>query len=181
MLEAMAPILSFTAEEIFQHLTDPLRAALDAQDATSVFSVRLRLPDPFMEKAERDRFETILAVRAEANRAAEPVRKRGDVGKSLDCSLTIQGPEEMLDALRMDGLDLEELFIVSKLELKNADHTEALPNELASEEIEGLRIGVAPAVGEKCERCWRIDEQIGKAGREGVCPRCAGVLERLPS
>ncbi|MDK2955019.1 MAG: isoleucyl-tRNA synthetase [Desulfovibrionales bacterium] len=181
MLEAMAPILSFTAEEIFQHLADPLRAAMAAADAATVFGVRPSLPAPFLEKAERDRFESILAVRAEANRAAEPVRKRGDVGKSLDCSLTIQAPEELLDALRMDGLDLEELFIVSKLELRGQDHKEALPNELVSDEIEGLRIGVAPAVGDKCERCWRIDEHVGKAGREGVCPRCAGVLERLPS
>ena len=140
--------------------------------------MRHALSEPFMDKSERDRFELILEVRAEANRAMEPVRQRGDVGKSLDCALTIQAPEELLDAMRLEGLDLAELFIVSELEMVDAEAGAELANELVSEEIEGLRVGVRAAGGEKCQRCWRIDENLGQA-REGVCARCAGVLDRL--
>ncbi|MFW5837653.1 MAG: isoleucine--tRNA ligase, partial [Desulfovibrionaceae bacterium] len=179
LLDAMAPILSFTAEEAFQHLPEALKQSVGG--AETVFAMRLDLAEPFLDKTERDRFELILEVRAEANRAMEPVRQRGDVGKSLDCAVTVQAPGELLDAMRAAGLDLAELFIVSDLELVPDDEKVELVNELVSEEIEGLRIGVRPASGEKCQRCWRIDEHLGAAGPEGVCARCAGVLERMES
>jgi isoleucyl-tRNA synthetase len=167
----IAPVLSFTAEEAFSHLPDAIRP-----DVKTVLGMRFAMDEAYlMDEAERQRWETVATVRAEVTKAIEPVRKAGTVGHSLNTHVTVYAREGLLDDLRAEGVDLEEICIVSKASLAPLD--EAPADAFASEEVDGLRIGVAVAPGEKCERCWKYSEELGTdAAHPALCPRCTGVM-----
>ncbi len=170
----MAPVLSFTAEEVFEHLPESLRPA----DMTTVFTLRLPEAAPAMDKAEREAMEKLLAVRAEANKAMEPLRKERVIGKSLDAKLTLYADADLLAALKNAPVDLAELCIVSAVDLAPLDQA---PDGLEQgEEIKGLKVAVAKAPGEKCERCWQISEELGTSpDHPNACLRCTKVLAGL--
>jgi isoleucyl-tRNA synthetase len=167
----MAPILSFTAEEAFLALPEGLRPGL-----ATVFALRHAPLDPGLDQAERERWDTILALRAEAAKAMEPLRQAGQVGHSLSTRLTIYAPAPLRAALEgFSATELEELFIVSQVAL--ADTAEAPENAFVSADMDGVRVAVDAARGGKCERCWKFTEELGGAGPADLCPRCAAVLK----
>ncbi len=174
LLRAMAPVLAFTAEEVFRYLPDPLKPgvatvfALQADDA----------PRYEMPGAERAAWETMLAVRGEVSRALEPLRKEGVIGHGLDSRVTLYADDALAGTLQGLGTDLRAVFIVSQLLLKPAG--EATPDAVAAEEVPGLFIAVEKARGEKCERCWIYSEELNTdPDYPGTCPRCASVLREM--
>lgn len=168
LIRDMAPILSFTAEEAFSHLPQSLKPALP-----TVFSLRFDPLEAEISDEERSRWELLLELRGEVTKSIEPKRKEGLVGKSLDAKITLYGSNELLD--RLDGLDLLEFFIVSRVELQ--PEANIPEGAYRSEEIEGLGVVVEHAQGEKCQRCWRFDDQLGTNSEyPDVCPRCTAVL-----
>ncbi|HBR05762.1 MAG TPA: hypothetical protein DD766_01205 [Desulfovibrio sp.] len=173
LLTDMAPILSFTAEEAFLALPEALRP-----DLKTVFALRHQPLDPGLAPAERERWNTILALRAEASKAVEPLRQAGQVGHSLTTRLTLFAPEPVRKAL--DGFsaaELEELFIVSQVDL--APTEQAPEGAFVSTDMDGVAVAVDAAHGGKCERCWKFTKELGSAGPADLCPRCAAVLKDL--
>ncbi|NJB66859.1 isoleucyl-tRNA synthetase [Desulfobaculum xiamenense] len=170
-LSDIAPVLSFTAEEAFQSLPEALHPGVP-----TVFAMRFKMDESYLlSEEERHRWDTISAVRGEIIRAIEPVRKAGTVGHSLDTAITVFAREDLLEDLSIEGLDLRELCIISSLTL--APLAEAPADAFTSEEVEELRITVAPAKGDKCERCWVHSEELGTdATHPTLCPRCAAVM-----
>ncbi len=169
----VAPILSFTAEEAFGHLPEAIHPGLK-----TVFALRFALDERYLlDEETRHRWDTVAAVRAEITKAIEPARKAGTVGHSLDTHVTVHAREELLDDLRAQGVDLAEICIVSKVGLAAL---ETAPDDAwTSQEVQGLRVAVAPAPGAKCERCWKYSEELGSTPEHpGLCPRCAGVMLR---
>ncbi len=170
LLSNMAPILSFTAEEIYQHLPEKLRA-----DCPTVFGLR---PDftqyPIMQGAERELWDMILLVRQEVTKAIEPYRKSKELGHSLNAMVTLYVDDDKFQELNKLEKDLSFIFIVSKALVRPI--TEAPRDIFASLEVDGLQIMVQKAPGDKCERCWIFSEELdqGKA-----CPRCAGILKQI--
>ena len=167
----MAPILSFTAEEVFQHLPE----AIKPQDVT-VFEQRFDfLPEERLDTDERAAFESFIALREEVNRAIEPLRKAGEIGHSLDTGVTIHAPAKTVAGVKASGLDLREFLIVSE-----AGGTDAPAPEGASasaEAPEGVSVVVRKAEGEKCERCWVYSPELGTiADHPRICPRCSSVV-----
>ncbi len=169
-LHDMAPILSFTAEEIFANLPGGLKL-----DGETVFE--LRIPEDGVERIdqiERARMEGLLAIREEVNKAIEPMRKAGEIGHSLDTSIILHLPDEALEDVEQTGADLRELFIVSQIKLSNAPAPEDCYH---SEEVEGLGVVASKANGEKCQRCWVYSQELGSLEEHpGICPRCSKVL-----
>jgi len=173
LMRDMAPILSFTAEEVFRHTLVCQRGP-----GKSVFSLAaLDTGSWRLDEATRQRFELVSVLRGEVTRAIEPKRKAGEVGHSLETAVTLYLPE----ALRQDvvdlAMDLREVFIVSKAEVLPA---EAAPAEaMACETLPGAFIGVARAPGDKCARCWIYSEDLGASpDYPDLCPRCAGVMAK---
>ncbi|MFH1981053.1 MAG: isoleucine--tRNA ligase [Pseudomonadota bacterium] len=168
----IAPILPFTAEEIWQYLP------ACARKAQSVHLVALPEPDEaFEDEALAARWKSLLAVRAEVTKALETARAAKSIGHSLDADITLYLP----DALRADLADISEplaaLFIVSGATLMaGAPPVEAF----ASDVTDGLSVIVAPASGEKCQRCWVHSTGIGEdTAHPGVCPKCSAQLQQL--
>jgi len=176
LLQDMAPVLSFTAEEAFQNLPDAIKNDLPQQE--TVFALRFAPEETGLDDAERAKWEKLAMVRSEVNKAIEPMRKNGVIGKSLDAQVTLYATEGIRELIASDDVDAMEFFIVSKLVLE--DIADAPADAFQGEDLTDLKVGVAAATGDKCERCWRISEDLGSdPAHADACPRCTAVLKTL--
>lgn len=163
----MAPILSFTAEEVWQNMPDADRRG------ESVFY------EQFPAAADHEGDEELLArwarlqaIRGTVNKALEEARKEQGLGQSLAAKLTVTGSAETVSFLESFGPDLKDVFIVSKVTLREGE----APEDPESEVV----VDVDSAEGEKCRRCWVFADDVGKDERfPGSCPRCAGILGEM--
>ncbi|MBP1684090.1 MAG: Isoleucyl-tRNA synthetase [Deltaproteobacteria bacterium] len=161
----MAPILSFTAEEIWTHLPADRRPP-------SVFLAGL--PEPARQDAQlAAKWERLLAVRAAVTKALEEARQSGSIGHSLDARVHLSARNGLRALLEGEVRDLPALFIVSQVQL-----VDDLPGHTVSPLLAELSVQVAPALGGKCERCWNYSEAVGRDSvHPGLCERCADVMK----
>jgi isoleucyl-tRNA synthetase len=172
LVRNMAPVLSFTAEEVFKYIPEGLKPNVDTVFALS--SKELQLFS--ITDEERANWETLLHVRSEMTKAIEPVRKEGIVGHPLDTHITLYMTAPIAEKLEALKTDLRANFIVSQL--STAKFEDAPADAFASEVVEGLKISVAKAEGEKCERCWIYSNELGSDSEHPtICPRCTSVLQ----
>jgi len=171
LMRDMAPILSFTAEEVFRHTPASQRGP-----GVSVFSLPdVDLASWRLDAATREKLDLVAALRTEATRAIEPRRKAGEVGHSLETALVFYLPENVLEAVASLGMDLREVFIVSKVALAPA--ADAPADAVPCDGIAGAFVGISRAPGEKCGRCWNYSEEMGETPEyPDLCPRCAAVM-----
>ena len=168
LIKYLAPILSFTMEDAWQHLP---KTPGDKE------SVHLELfpkeDELFRDEEVEKRWDRLLDVRKEITRALEMARNNGVIGHSFDAKVVLYADDALYDFLSsFDPWVLREFFIVSQVELKKGGE-----GEVKAEEIPGLSVTVEKAPGEKCPRCWVYSEEIGSDEKyKEVCPRCAGVL-----
>jgi isoleucyl-tRNA synthetase len=174
LLRDMAPVLSFTAEEVFQYLPENLKPGI-----ATVFALRDKdAPGYLLSDADRAAWDTMLAVRAEVSRALEPLRKAGTIGHGLDSRVMLYADDALRATLEGLGTDLRAAFIFSQLVVEPLANAPADSVEVA--EVTGLRIGVEKAKGEKCERCWIYSEELNtNPDYPNTCPRCAKVLREI--
>ncbi|MEJ2182337.1 MAG: isoleucine--tRNA ligase [Nitrospirota bacterium] len=166
MTRLMAPVLSFTAEEIWRFTKDA--------PAESVFLAPFPVVEErFLDHALERRWETLMAVRNEVNRALELKRKDRMIGNSLEAGVVLHAQDRELLALLEGYRDfLPTLFIVSAASLRGEGH-----GEYASEEVPGLSVGVERAPGQKCARCWNWSTTVGQvAEAPEICQRCYGNI-----
>jgi len=150
----MAPILSFTAEEIHQ---------VTGRDSVMLETWHI-LPDVADKAALVARWQAIRAVRAEVLKAIEDVRSSGGVGSSLQAEVEISTSGETYDLLAALGDDLKFVLICSKVTLVKvgADKT---------------AVSVTPSIQKKCARCWHWREDVGHdATHPELCGRCTSNL-----
>jgi isoleucyl-tRNA synthetase len=157
LMRLMAPILSFTADEIWQTL------GIDA-DKTVFEDAWYQLPVHGLNDARVADWQTLLEVRALSNKAIEEKRGEGLVGSSLQSELDIYAQTETLQVLKSFGDDLRFLLITSRATV----HEEA---------GSGLRIQVSPSAHSKCDRCWHYRADVGTdAAHPHICGRCVSNL-----
>jgi isoleucyl-tRNA synthetase len=109
------------------------------------------------------RWERLIAIRDEVNRALEAARQAKTIGTSLGAQVRLRASGETASLLAPCRDDLAMLFIVSQLEL------ETVPGDGAA-----LEVLVERAAGEKCARCWRTVPDV--ATSTGLCRRCTAAL-----
>ncbi len=176
LLQDMAPVLSFTAEEAFQNLPETIKDNLE--QTKTVFGLRFAPDATGLTDDQRARWGKLADVRSEVNKAIEPKRKDGVIGKSLDAQITLYATQEVRDLIASDDLDAQEFFIVSQVNL--ADVADAPADAYTGEEVADFKVEVKSAAGQKCERCWRICQDLGSdPAYEDACPRCTEVLKTL--
>ena len=166
----LAPLLSFTAEEIWQAMP---RAKGDV--AESVFLNDLPAYDEALAFADvRDKWDRLFALREPVMKALELARAEKRIGKSLDAAVTVYAPEaESYALLSTFEKELPTVFIVSQVKLENA----AAPAEAVVEENYPIGVVVCEAAGEKCDRCWNYTTEGVTSDEDGcLCPRCRAVL-----
>ncbi len=155
LLELMAPVLSFTAEEAWR-IVHPDETTIFCRMWTNAMS-RPRDAEELVGKWTR-----ILAVRAAALKELEGLRADGRIGSSLQAEVAITAPGDDYAALASLGDDLRFVLITSSATLAKGD---------------ALTIAVTPSAHAKCERCWHYRADVGAdADHPTLCGRCVANL-----
>ncbi|MCI8593879.1 MAG: isoleucine--tRNA ligase [Oscillospiraceae bacterium] len=166
----VAPILAFTSDEIWHAMPHDASANGESVLLNDIpdFDTALALSE-----AEQAKWDAVIALRADVNKALEMARSEQRIGKSLEAAVTLHFGSEaasVQNALaEFDAAELADLCIVSGLTV-SAESVEGY----AGETVPGLTVKVESAVGEKCLRCWKFDPHVSA---DGLCPRCAAVLK----
>ena len=158
----IAPILSFTAEEIWQEMP--------GARAESIFLTQWPTScEQFPAASGNTDWVRLMAVRDAVNKALEAERAAGKIGSGLDTKVTVYANKEDYDQLSALGDELRFLLITSDAEVHTLDKKPAG----ASDADEGLAISVAVLSDEKCDRCWQRRADYGKdTAHPTLCGRC---------
>jgi isoleucyl-tRNA synthetase len=178
LVRLMAPVLSFTAEEVWDHfrVADKARS-VHLADFPAVDRTWLD------EKVERT-WEVLLRVRGEAAKALEQARAAKLIGAALDAHVTLYASDPELRP-RLEGAGrrlLRELFIVSSLDLVPEVPSAELgtgPDRVVLREtaVPGLAVEVRHAEGKKCGRCWTWSLAVGRDPEHpALCERCLPII-----
>ncbi len=169
MTRWMAPILSFTAQEIWTALPAPVEGSRDEFVFTNVWFDGLTAM-PADAELNNEYWEQLLKVRAEVNKVLEQARKEKTVGKALEASVTLYASDELTAQLAKLGDELRFVLITSGA---NVVAIADKPSDALETEVEGLWLTVASATGTKCDRCWHVTDDVGShAEHPSLCGRC---------
>ena len=172
MVRLMAPILAFTAEEIWKYMP----ASSDTEESIHLAG----LPEVNTDWQDGDlavRWESILKIRGEVTKALETARADKLIGHPLDAAVTLSLEQSLYETLEPYADQLHTIFIVSQAHLVTGQD---LTDAYRSEDIEGLAIQIAPAEGVKCERCWIYEPSVGSFNdHPTVCERCNKALGEI--
>ena len=152
-----APILSFTAEEVYDNMP--------YEDAESVHLTDFPVKNLVDDAALEAKWDKLLEVRDDVNKALEESRNEKVIGKSLEAAVEVYSNDAEVVELLNSVANLNQFFIVSKVEVKEND---GVAYDLAT-------VKVTKAEGHRCERCWNIVDEVNE---EGLCPRCASILNK---
>jgi isoleucyl-tRNA synthetase len=154
----LAPILPVTADELWQHIGGRAEASVHLADFP-------RDTESLVDAALVDRWEQLIRVRDEVNRALENARQGKIIGTSLGAHVTVTAGGAIGELLRRYDKDLPMLFIVSQVALEPGA-------------ADGVLVSVTRAEGTKCDRCWRVVPDVSRDPESaGLCSRCVDALE----
>ncbi|MDO3723275.1 isoleucine--tRNA ligase [Marinobacter sp. chi1] len=169
MVRWIAPILSFTADEIWQHLPGERG---DTVFYETWYEGLKALPDS--AELGRDYWRDIFGVKEAVNKCLEDARARGEIKGSLSAEVTLYCEGDLAANLKHLGSELRFVLITSEATVKPV--SEAGDAELTG--YEGLRVAVTPASHDKCERCWHHREDVGRNAKyKDLCSRCVTNIE----
>jgi isoleucyl-tRNA synthetase len=169
MVRLMAPVLAFTAEELWQHIPGA-QAVVPSVHLTTFDS----MPAGRRDAALSERWERLLDLRRDVSKALELARQAKLIGQSLEAHVVLYVPPDWQALAQAYADILDTLFIVSKVSLATGTPAEVA---FTSDGIAGLAVVVERAPGTKCERCWRFQEDVGQSETHPtVCGRCAANL-----
>jgi isoleucyl-tRNA synthetase len=167
MTKLMAPVLSFTAEEIWRTL------AAQPGGHLGVSSVHLstfpEIQSQWQDADLAQRWEQLLEVRVAVQAALEDQRRDKVIGSSLEADVQIKANPERHKLLDQYVKDLPAIFIVSRVELAKVNHLPHKPDFVAI---------VSKAKSKKCERCWNYREAVGEnSTHPTLCDRCVEAVQ----
>ena len=167
LLRLIAPVLSFTADEAWTYLPG------EHEESVHLAAFPQLQPE-LKDDTLVARWERIMKVRGDVSKALEVARTAKIIGHPLDAAVTITASAELLGFLREYQAELPNIFIVSRVFL-----VEEVAGECwSSETIDGLKVQVAAAPGEKCERCWCYSEELGREEQHpAICPKCTAAVQ----
>lgn len=168
LVRIISPVLSFTADEIWERIPEALK-----EEESVHLSKWIEANPEYLNEELAKKWDKIARLRREVNKKLEAERQTGLIGHSLDARVLLNIANDEYSFIKdYTENEVSDLFIVSQVKFVN--------DNLAESEIEGISISVEKASGEKCERCWKYDEEVGHAhNHSDVCPRCASVLEKM--
>jgi isoleucyl-tRNA synthetase len=164
----LAPILSFTADEIWQHMPGERS---DSVFLETWYDKLFRLDET--DAISEEQWAEIIRARSAVSKELEILRKNGDIGSGLNAEVTLICEGELKSALDALGDELRFALITSAAIVKSEDDADATQTELA-----GLKVRVLPSEHAKCDRCWHQREDVGSnPGHPDLCGRCITNIE----
>jgi isoleucyl-tRNA synthetase len=165
LTKLMAPVLSFTAEEIWRMLPEQTRKEAGA---SSVHLASFPTANPrWTDEALAQRWERLLVLRSTIQAELETQRRDKVIGSSLEAKVVIKAGRERYRFLKPYERDLPGLLIVSQVELEEAPQLDQ----------EVTVVVVLKAEGQKCARCWNYRASVGTvAEHPTICDRCVEAI-----
>ena len=172
LVRLAAPILTFTAEEIWKYLP---KAANDPESVhMALFSLEADLRTA-LPADKISNWELFAKVRAEVLKALEAARNEKIINSGLEAKVSLNADIHLKTKLKAYLAQLPSLFIVSHVDLINAG-----AGTYRSELVPTLEVTVQKADGQKCERCWNYSTHVGENHRyPTVCERCSEALKEI--
>lgn len=170
IVRLMAPVLPFTAEEVWENLPGDRPESIFLDEFPAV-------EDRWQDQELENRYNELLKIREVVTKALEEERQEKRIGNSLEASLKLYVKGETVSSfLTSFGENLADLFIVSGAAVETVDE---IPSDARCDEtVAGFGVQVLPAQGEKCERCWKYKPEVGTfSDHPGICSRCHGAIE----
>jgi isoleucyl-tRNA synthetase len=166
LVRLVAPILSFTADEVWEYL--PELKGREASVHLALFpkpeAIFSEDPAPLLEE-----WKNIFAVRDEALRVLEEARQAKRIGKGLEADVQITASGDLLAILQRHALGLKEIINVSAVSVIPSPDPDA-----------ALSVAALPASGQKCARCWNFMPEVSNYGIwQDVCARCQDALTEM--
>jgi isoleucyl-tRNA synthetase len=157
----IAPILSFTADELWRYLPGTREESVHMAEFPSAAVL-----EALADRDLVDRWSRLIGVREHVLAEIEPLRKDKRIGSSLQAKVILSAGAEELQFLQAHARELPSLFIVSEVELRSAGSP-------AAERV----VTIERTGGVKCERCWRyVSEVSTDPALAGLCDRCQEAL-----
>jgi isoleucyl-tRNA synthetase len=157
----IAPILSFSADELWRYLPGKREDSVHMADFPSAAAL-----DALADRERVDRWSRLITVREQVLAEIEPLRKDKRIGSSLQAKVILTAAPDELAFLEANAGELPALFIVSEVDLRPAGSATAQRTVI-----------IERAGGVKCERCWRyVAEVSSDPALAGLCDRCQEAL-----
>src|SRR6202050_4616497 len=173
LVRLLAPIMSFTCEEVWQYLP-PLAGRLESvhlatfPEREGLLGSEAAASDPDPKLAED--WKTVRAVRETVLKALEEARIQKLIGANLQAQVNLSPADPVFSVLERFKNDLRYFFIVSAVEIKKG----------AGNGVAPVLVQVSKAPGLKCERCWNFSTHVGEdKNYPMVCERCSSVLREI--
>jgi len=169
----LAPIMSFTCDEVWQHLSaiqarsESVHLATFPTAADILGSTSVAASDATQDQE----WAALRNIRDQVLKALEEARNQKQIGKSLEAQVKLTASDPGFAVLERHKDELRYLFIVSQVKVERS---------ASGNGTGGLAVEVSKADGEKCERCWNFSIHVGE-DREypTVCERCSAVLREI--
>lgn len=161
LVRLLAPIMSFTAEEVWDHM----------KRAGSVHTAYFPAPGELVQGLGEDarkraaNWDRLMEVRGDVLKSLETARNEKLIGAPLEARVRLSANGDLYPLLEKYAEELPALFIVSQVALNRADSP-------------ALDVQVERAIGKKCDRCWKYTTDVGSSGRfPTVCAACAEAID----
>ena len=168
LTKLVAPILSFTAEEIWSHIP--------GEKEESVFLADFPAVNPeFIDEELEKKWERLWKIRDEVNKALEIKRQEKFIGNALEAKVTLYAGEATYKILEDHRAFLPTLFIVSSVGIEKI--SDVPEGAYSSTDYDGLAIFIERAEGKKCQRCWNWSLSVGEyKDHPELCKRCCEAV-----
>ncbi|MDR9466830.1 isoleucine--tRNA ligase [Marinospirillum sp.] len=174
LIRWVAPILSFTAEEINEHLPGERPESIFL---TTWYDGLFALPEDSSNDLGRDFWEQLMEVKDAVNKCLEDARNEKLVKGSLSAEVTLYASDALLTDLKRLGEELRFVLLTSEVTLKPL----AEGGDARTTDLEELKVAVAASEHKKCARCWHHREDVGThSDHPELCGRCISNLPDGP-
>jgi isoleucyl-tRNA synthetase len=158
LCQMLAPILAFTADEAWEFVP--------GKNVNSVHESEFEKTNFTLSETEKTVWKRLFEIRGLALPELEKARQTKVIGKSLDAKVWVHVEHEPMEISKM-FLELQELLNISQMRVRSDPKNNA------------IEIRVEKALGQKCERCWHWETDIGQnAEHPTICGRCVEAVKQ---
>jgi isoleucyl-tRNA synthetase len=167
LVRLLAPILSFTSEEVWKHLKSGTAGIESVHIANFPEPAELTHGLSAEQREQAGDWDQLVPVRDQVLKMLDAAREDRVIGSSLEAAVVLSADAQLYPLLAKHAPELAGWFIVSQLELRR-------------DKEERLKVSVERARGDKCERCWKFTTDVGSDPEfPTVCAACATVLPEI--
>ena len=170
MVRLIAPLLAFTSNEIWVSMKHDSSANPEHVMLNDMPKVN---PEYAFDSTAEERFDLIIALRDDVNKALELARGEKIIGKPLEARVTLYVSDAAkAEFSKIAGMPLSMLFIVSETQV-----VYGTGDGYEGDEFKGVTTKIEPCAAPKCVRCWMHNEHVGENHEHPeLCPRCAAAV-----